>query len=339
MGKIIQPCFIIAEAGVNHNGQLNRAKKLVDAAVAAKVDAVKFQTFKSEGVVTNDVTIAAYAKKNIGKNLKQIEMIKRYELSYDEFKKLKKYCDQKKILFLSTPHSFDAIDFLEDLVPVYKFGSGDLTNIPALLYAARKHKPIILGTGMATLQEVRTAIKSIHTTGNHDIVALHCTTNYPCDVAEVNLRAMLTMQNTLNCLVGYSDHTIGITVPLMAATLGAVIIEKHFTLDKTLSGPDHKASLEPQELTEMVTAIRNVETILGSYAKKPTSSEKKIMKLVRKSIVANQDIKKGAVLRKNMLAIKRPGVGLSPTQLEQILGKKTKKPLIKDELIRLNMVE
>jgi N,N'-diacetyllegionaminate synthase len=349
MGKIIrlgtkrigdkQPCFIIAEAGVNHNGTLNRAKKLIDAAVAAKVDAVKFQTFKSEGVVTNDVTIAAYAKKNIGKNLKQIEMIKRYELSYDEFKKLKKYCDQKKILFLSTPHSFDAIDFLEDLVPVYKFGSGDLTNIPALLYAARKHKPIILGTGMATLQEVRTAIKSIHTTGNHDIVALHCTTNYPCDVAEVNLRAMLTMQNTLNCLVGYSDHTIGITVPLMAATLGAVIIEKHFTLDKTLPGPDHKASLEPQELTEMVTAIRNVETILGSYAKKPTSSEKKIMKLVRKSIVANQDIKKGAVLRKNMLAIKRPGVGLSPTQLDQILGKKTKKPLIKDELIRLNMVE
>jgi N,N'-diacetyllegionaminate synthase len=349
MGKIIhlgskrigekQPCFIIAEAGVNHNGQLYNAKKLVDAAVFAKVDAVKFQTFKAEGVVTDDVVIASYAKKNIGKNLTQLEMIKRYELSYDEFKKLKKYCDQKKILFLSTPHSFDAIDFLEDLVPVYKFGSGDLTNTPALQYAARKHKPIILGTGMATLSEVRTAIRTIHATGNHQIIALHCTTNYPCPLVEVNLRAMLTMQNTLNCLVGYSDHTIGITVPIMAATLGAVVIEKHFTLDKTMSGPDHKASLEPEELKQMVTAIRNVETTLGNYAKKPTPSEKDIIKLVRKSIVANQNIKKGAIIRKNMLAIKRPGNGLSPTKIEQILGKKTKKSILKDELIRLNMVE
>jgi N,N'-diacetyllegionaminate synthase len=349
MGKIIQlgtkrigdkqPCFIIAEAGINHNGQLNMAKKLVDAAVLAKADAVKFQTFKAEGVVTDDAKIASYAKKNIGKNLRQIEMIKHYELSYDEFKKLKKYCDQKKILFLSTPHSFDAIDFLDDLVPAYKFGSGDLTNTPAILYAARKQKPIILGTGMATLNEVRTAIKTIHTTGNHHIIALHCTTNYPCPLAEVNLRAMLTMQNTLHCLVGYSDHTIGITVPIMAATLGAVVIEKHFTLDKTLPGPDHTASLEPQELKEMVIAIRNVETILGSYAKKPTPSEKKIMRLVRKSIVANQNIKEGAVIRKKMLAIKRPGNGLSPIQLKQILGKKTKKPIKKDERVRLNMVE
>jgi sialic acid synthase SpsE len=258
-------------------------------------------------------------------------MIKRYELTYDEFKQLKKYCDQKKILFLSTPHSFDAIDFLEDLVPAYKFGSGDLTNTPALQYAAQKHKPIILGTGMATLSEVRAAIRTIHATGNHHIIALHCTTNYPCPLAEVNLRAMLTMQNTLDCLVGYSDHTLGMTVPITAATLGAVVIEKHFTFDKTLSGPDHKASLEPKELKQMVTA--------GSYAKKPTPSEKEIMKLVRKSIVANQNIKKGAIISKNMLAIKRPGIGLSPTQIEQILGKKTKKSITKDELIRLNMVE
>ncbi|DAC72549.1 MAG TPA: N-acetylneuraminate synthase [Thermoplasmata archaeon] len=349
MGKIIQlgtkcigdkqPCFIIAEAGVNHNGKLNIAKKLVDVAVLAKADAVKFQTFKTEGVVTNDVGIASYAKKNIGKNLTQLEMIKRYELRYDEFKQLKKYCDKKKILFLSTPHSFDAIDFLEDLVPAYKFGSGDLTNTKALHYAARKHKPIILGTGMATLSEVRTAIRTIRATGNHHIIALHCTTNYPCPLAEVNLRAMLTMQNTLNCLVGYSDHTVGITVPIMAATLGAVVIEKHFTLDKSMSGPDHKASLEPEELTQMVTAVRNVETTLGSYAKKPTPSEKEIMKLVRKSIVANQHIKKGVIIRNTMLAIKRPGNGLSPTKIEQILGKKTKKPIQKDERIRLNMVE
>jgi N-acetylneuraminate synthase/N,N'-diacetyllegionaminate synthase len=349
MGKIIQlgskrigdtqPCFIIAEAGVNHNGQFSIAKKLVDAAVCAKADAVKFQTFKAEGVVTNNIGIAPYAKKNIGKAISQLEMIKRYELTYDEFKKLKQYCDKKKILFLSTPHSFDAIDFLENLVPAYKFGSGDLTNIPALQYASRKHKPILLGTGMATLQEVRTAIRAIYSSGNRQVVALHCTTNYPCPFEEVNLRAMLTMQNTLNCLVGYSDHTIGITVPVMATTLGATVIEKHFTLDKTLPGPDHAASLEPQELTQMVTAIRNVETALGSYAKKPTRSEKEIMKLVRKSIVANQSIKKGELIKKNMVTIKRPGIGLPPALIGQILGKRTKKPIKKDELIRLNMVE
>jgi N,N'-diacetyllegionaminate synthase len=333
------PCFLIAEAGVNHNGKLGMAKKLVDAAVSAGVDAVKFQTFKAEGVVTDDVDIASYAKKNLGKNLKQIEMIKRYELTYDEFKKLKQYCDQKKILFLSTPHSFDAIDFLEDLVPAYKFGSGDLTNIPTLQYAARKGKPMILGTGMATLAEVRDTIRAIRTTGNHQIITLHCTTNYPCPPEEVNLRAMLTMQNTLHCLVGYSDHTIGITVPIMAATLGAVVIEKHFTLDNTLPGPDHKASLEPEELKQMAAAIRNVETILGSYAKKPTASEKDIMKLVRKSIVADEDIKKGTPIRKTMLCIKRPGTGLSPATIDKVLGKKTKRAIKKDELISLNMVE
>jgi N-acetylneuraminate synthase len=334
-----QPCFLIAEAGVNHNGKFSLAKKLIDAAVTAGVDAVKFQTFKAQGVVTDDVGIASYAQKNIGKNLKQLDMIKQYELTYDEFTELKEYCDKKKMLFLSTPHSFDAIDFLDDLVPAFKFGSGDLTNIPALQYTARKHKPMILGTGMATLNEVRTAIRAIHVAGNHQVIALHCTTNYPCPLDQVNLRAMLTMQNTLSCLVGYSDHTMGITVPVMAATLGAVIIEKHFTLDTTMAGPDHKASLEPAELKQMVTAIRNVETILGSYAKKPTPSEKDIMKLVRKSIVADKDIKKGATIRRTMLGIKRPGTGLSPLQIQQVLGKKTKKTIKKDELLRLNMVE
>lgn len=349
MGKIIQlgskrigdkqPCFIIAEAGVNHNGRLSTAKKLVDAAVSAKADAVKFQTYKAEGVVTEKTAPAPYAKKTIGRNLSQLEMIKHYELTYDEFRRLKQYCGKKKIVFLSTPHSFDAIDFLEDLVPAYKFGSGDLTNIPALHYAARKHKPMLLGTGMATLNEVRTAIRTIHNCGNHQVIALHCTTNYPCPLTEVNMRAMLTMQNTLNCLVGYSDHTMGITVPVMAAALGAMVIEKHFTLDRTMPGPDHTASLEPQELAEMVTAIRNVGTALGSYAKKPTRSEKEIMKLVRKSIVANQVIKKGVRITKDMLTIKRPGTGLSPAQITQILGKRTKKHIPKDQLLRLHMVE
>ncbi len=334
-----KPCFIIAEAGVNHNGDINIAKKLVDAAVKSGADAVKFQTFKAEGVVTRNTDIAPYAKKNIGKNLKQYDMIKKLELKYDEFKKLKSYCDKKNIIFLSTPHSLDAIDFLDALVPAYKFGSGDLTNIPALEYAAKKHKPMILGTGMATLAEIRIAVRAIRKTGNKNIILLHCTTNYPCHIEEVNLRAMLTMQNTLNCPVGYSDHTLGITVPIMASTLGAVVVEKHFTLNKNLPGPDHKASLEPQELKTMVNAIRNVETILGSYAKKPTVSEKKIINLVRKSIVAQKDIKKGVVVRRDMVNFKRPGNGLSPSFVKDILGKKTKQDIKKDEKIQLNMVE
>lgn len=334
-----QPCFIIAEAGINHNGKLPLAKKLVDVAVRAGADAVKFQTFKAEGVVTGDVDIASYQKKNIKKNLTQLQMIKHYEFSYETFKELKAYCDKKKILFLSTPHSFDAIDFLEDLVPAYKFGSGDLTNLPALEYASKKHKPILLGTGMATLREVGDAIRVIHKNGNRQVIVLHCTTNYPCPLEEVNLRAMLTMQHSLDCLVGYSDHTIGITVPLMAAALGAVVIEKHFTLDRAMPGPDHAASLEPDELKQMVTELRTVETVLGSYAKKPTRSEKEIMKLVRKSIVASQPVKEGAVLRRTMLDFKRPGTGLSPMHLKQLLGRKTKKPIKKDQLIRFDMVE
>ncbi len=332
-------CFIIAEAGVNHNGKIDLAKKLVDAAVKAGADAVKFQTFKAEGIVTKNVDIAPYAKKNLGKNLKQYDMIKKLELTYDEFKKLKKYCDKKNIIFLSTPHSLDAIDFLEDLISAYKFGSGDLTNIPALEYAARKNKPMILGTGMATLAEIRTSVHAIRKTGNKKIILLHCTTNYPCPLEEVNLRAMLTMQNTLNCLVGYSDHTLGINVPIMASTLGAVVIEKHLTLNKNLSGPDHKASLEPDEFKTMVTAIHNVETILGSYAKKPTVSEKNIMELVRKSIVAKKDIKKGVIVHGDLIDFKRPGNGLSPSCVKHIIGKKTKQSIKKDEKIQLNMVE
>jgi N,N'-diacetyllegionaminate synthase len=334
-----RPCFVIAEAGVNHNGDIALAKQLVDTAKNAGADAVKFQTFKAEGVVTTDATIASYARKNLGRSLTQQEMIKPLELTYDEFTALKIYCDRKKILFLSTPHSFDAIDFLDSLVPAYKFGSGDLTNTPALRYAAKKHKPMLLGTGMATLAEVRTAIRTIRTTGNHQIIALHCTTNYPCPLNEVNLRAMLTMRHTLNCLVGYSDHTMGITVPVMAATLGAVVVEKHFSLDKTLPGPYHKASLEPAELSQMITAIRDVETVLGNYAKKPTASEKNIMKLVRKSIVAAQDIPKGSLLRRNLMDIKRPGTGLPPAKLESFLGRKTKRDIKKDDLLKQSMVE
>ena len=334
-----KPCFIIGEAGVNHNGQLNIAKKLVDAAVYAGVDAVKFQTFKSEGVTTRNAQIADYAKKNIRKNLKQLDMIKKYELSYEDFIVLKKYCDKKNIIFLSTPHSFDAIDFLESIVPAYKFGSGDITNIPTLKYAAKKGKPIILGTGMSTMKEVKQAVNTIKSEGNNQIIALHCTTNYPCPLDEVNLNAMITMQEKLDCIIGYSDHTLGVTVPIMAITLGAVVIEKHFTLNRNLPGPDHKASLEPEELKKMVTEIRNAEKALGIYEKKPTKSEEKLMKLVRKSIVAEKEIKKGSIIEKHMITFKRPGTGLPPTEINKIIGKKANRHIIKDEIFKLDMVE
>ena len=333
------PCFIIAEAGVNHNGDISLAKKLVDVAVDAGSDAVKFQTFKSEGVVTKQADTADYARKNIGKNIKQIDLIKKYELKYNDFEILKDYCDKKNIIFLSTPHSFDAIDFLEDLVPAYKFGSGDLTNIPALKYAAKKGKPMILGTGMSTLDEIKTAIKAIKREGNNNIIALHSTTNYPCSFEEVNLNAMLTMKEKLDCLVGYSDHTLGVTVPIIAVALGAVLIEKHFTIDRKLPGPDHKASLEPNELKEMVEEIRNIEKILGSFEKKPTKSEEEIMKIVRKSLVAKKDIEKGSIIKKEMIDIKRPGSGIKPSEINQVLGKKAKKRILKDEIIQKNMVK
>ncbi|HEY0087600.1 MAG TPA: N-acetylneuraminate synthase [Candidatus Lokiarchaeia archaeon] len=333
------PTFIIAEAGVNHNGKVGLAKKLVDIAVNAGADAVKFQTYKSEDVVIPKIDSADYSKKNLGKQINQLEMLKAYELDYKDFKIIKEYCDKKRIIFLSTPHSFDAIDFLEDLVPAYKFGSGDITNLPTLIYAAKKDKPIILGTGMSTLNEVEIAINAIKKEGNEKIIALHCTTNYPCPFEEVNLRAMITMQKELDCLIGYSDHTLGINVPIIATALGAKVIEKHFTISKDLPGPDHKASLEPNELKTMVKEIRNTEKILGSFEKKPTESEKKIMKLIRKSIVAKKEIDKGVILKEQMISIKRPGMGIKPYDLLKIIGKKTKKHISKNEMIKENMVE
>ena len=334
-----KPCFIIGEAGVNHNGQLNIAKKLVDTAVYAGVDAVKFQTFKSEEVVTKDTKIAKYQEKNLGKSETQLEMIKKFELPYEKFINIKNYCDKKGLIFLSTPHSDDAIDFLDPLILAYKVGSGDLTNLPFLEKIAKKHKPMILGTGMSTLKEVKYAIKLIKSKGNNQITVLHCTTSYPCPLEDANLNAMITMQEKLDCLTGYSDHTLGTMVPTMAATLGAVVIEKHFTLDRNLPGPDHKASLEPKELKQMVIDIRNVEKVLGTYEKKPTESEKEIMKFVRKSIVAHKDIKKGSIIEKNMITIKRPGTGLPPSKINEIIGKKANRQILKDEIFQLDMVE
>jgi N,N'-diacetyllegionaminate synthase len=247
-----KPCFIIAEAGVNHNGDMKLAKELVDAAVLAGVDAVKFQTFKSEDLVTESAQMAEYAKKNTGKEESQLAMLRRLELKNEDFIELKKYCDKKGIMFLSTAHTADAVNVLNPLMPAFKIPSGDATNIPFLAAVAKKKKPMIVSTGMADLKEVALAVATIKKQGNSKIILLHCTTNYPCPLDQVNLRAMLTLGKEFKLPIGYSDHTEGIWVSVMAVVMGATVIEKHFTLDKDMPGPDHKASLDPQELKEMV---------------------------------------------------------------------------------------
>jgi N,N'-diacetyllegionaminate synthase len=327
--------FIIAEAGVNHNGSLKLAKKLVDAACEAGVDAVKFQTFKAENLVTKEGKLAAYQKKNIGKEISQQDMLKKLELSKEDFIELKRHCDRKGIIFLSTPHSGNEdVDFLDSIgMPAYKIGSGDLTNLPFLEYVAQKNKPVILSTGMANLDEIDDAISSVRKFNNQKIIVLHCTTNYPCKPSDVNLNAMKTIEEACGVLAGYSDHTEGIMTPLVAVSMGAAVIEKHFTLDKTMDGPDHKASLEPAELKEMANQIKNIHAMLGSHIKTPTASEKEIMLGVRKSLVAARDLKQGHVITKDDIAIKRPGTGIRPKLLESLIGKKIAKNIQKDKII------
>ena len=328
-----EPCFVIAEAGVNHNGDIKLAKRLIDVAKKAGGDAVKFQTFKAEDVVTKNVALAEYQKKSIEKKESQLKMLKKLELSYEDFKKLKKYADKKGIIFLSTPDTEEDAVFLKNLVPAYKIGSGDLTNLPLLEKVAKKKKPIILSTGMATLNEVREAVRVVKKQGNNKIILLHCTTNYPCPLEEVNLRAMQTLKKEFDLPVGYSDHTLGMIVPITAVALGAQVLEKHFTLSRDSLGPDHKASLEPKELKEMVIAIRKAEKALGVGIKKPTKSEEKIKGDARKSIVAMINIPKNTKITENMLIIKRPGIGIEPKYLNKIVGKRARRDIKKDTLI------
>jgi len=327
-------CFIIAEAGVNHNGSLILAKKLIDIAKNAGADAIKFQTFTARDLVISSAEMADYQRKNIGKSKSQFEMLKKLEISQKDFIQLKKYCDKKRIIFLSTPHTENSVDFLDSLVPFYKVSSSDLTNIPLLHKIAKKKKMIILSTGMSDIKEIREAISAIKSEKNNNITLLHCTTSYPCPENKVNLNAMLSLKKEFKLPIGYSDHTTGIIVPIMAATLGAEIIEKHFTLDKKLPGPDHKASLEPKELEEMISMVRMVKDILGNRVKKPTAEEQKIKKIARKSIVARVNIPKGFLIREEMLAIKRPGNGISPVYFNKIIGKKAKNDLKEDTLIK-----
>jgi len=324
-------CFIIAEAGVNHNGDIRLAHKLVDAAKEAGADAVKFQTFKAENVVSKLADKAEYQKETTNSKESQYEMIKKLELSFEDFVKIKDYCDKKDIIFLSTPFDYESVGFLESLVPLYKIGSGEITNLPFLEYVAKKGKPMILSTGMSTLGEVEEAVKTIiNVTSSLPLTLLHCVSNYPAKYEDVNLKAMLTLKEVFELPVGYSDHTLGIEIAIAAVALGAKVIEKHFTLDRGLPGPDHKASLEPDELKKMVKAIRNVEKALGSGIKKPAQSELKVMKVARRSLVAARDIRAGEVIKESDILIKRPETGILPKFKEIIIGMRLTRDVKKD---------
>ncbi len=334
------PCFIIAEAGVNHNGDINLAKQMIDKAVDAGVDAIKFQTFKSEKLVTKYASMAKYQKDNIGTEDSQFNMLKKLELSFDEFVELKKYCVDKNIMFLSTPFDIESAEFLNSMgMEAFKISSGDLTNIPLLEYISEFNKPIILSSGMAIIGEIEDALISIKNKGVDDIAVLHCTSNYPAPFDSINLKAMNTIKNTFNIIGGYSDHTEGITISVAAVALGANIIEKHFTLDKSMDGPDHKASLNADELKMMVKEIRKVESALGNGIKMFSKSEIDTMKVARKSIVAARDINCGEVIELKDLDYKRPGDGLSPKYYKEILGKKAKIDIKIDKQITLDLLE
>lgn len=328
--------FIIAEAGINHNGSLELAKRLVDVAVEAGANAVKFQTFKAENVISEFANMAEYQKKNLGAEKSQLEMVKELELSYKDFEYLKKYCDDKGIIFLSTPFDIESARFLKDLgLEIFKIPSGEITNYPLLREIGSYGRKVILSTGMADLGEIEDALDVLIEFGTkrENIVVLHCNTEYPTPFEDVNLKAMLTIKEAFKVEVGYSDHTNGIEIPIAAVALGAKVIEKHFTLDKTLPGPDHKASLEPQELKAMVKAIRNVEKALGDGIKKPSLSEKKNINIARKSIVAKKDIKAGEIFTEENITTKRPGTGINPMRWNEVKGKKSVRNFKKDELI------
>lgn len=334
------PAFVIAEAGVNHNGKLDLAFQLVDAAIAARADAVKFQTFIASEVLTAGAAKAEYQKTTTGEQESQLEMVRRLELSFGDFRKLKMYCDDQGITFLSTPFDFKSVDFLEGLgVVAFKISSGDLTNDPLLRHVAAKGRPVILSTGMSDMDEVRDALAVIQAAGNNDVILLQCVTNYPAAAEDINLKAMLSMQKAFDVNVGYSDHTLGIEVALAAVALGACVIEKHFTLDKNFAGPDHRASLEPHEFKAMVDGIRTVEASLGNGQKVPAASEAGNATVARRSIVAARDIKTGTLITSAEIAFKRPGTGLPPRMVDQVVGKTARVDVTAGSLLELEMFE
>ena len=328
--------FIIAEAGVNHNGSLDLAKKLIDVASESGANAVKFQTFKAEKLVSKNAQKADYQKQTTNKTESQFDMIKKLELDMDTHKELIAYCETKNIMFLSTPFDHDSIELLNDLgLEIFKIPSGEITNLPYLRHIGKLNKKVILSTGMADIGEIEDALDILINTGTkkENITILHANTMYPTPMEDVNLKAMVTIGNTFDIAFGYSDHTLGIEVDIAAVALGACCVEKHFTLDKTMEGPDHKASLEPNELNAMVKAIRNIELALGSSIKKPSKSETPNINIARKSIVAKCDIKKGQTLTENNLTIKRPGNGINPMRWDEIVGTVANKDYEYDEII------
>ncbi|MCI9033383.1 MAG: N-acetylneuraminate synthase [Lachnospiraceae bacterium] len=328
--------FIIAEAGVNHNGDIKIAKRLIDAAVGAGADAVKFQTFKAENLVCKTAQKAEYQMKTTNQSETQYDMLKKLELTEQMHKELMEYCMKKNILFLSTPFDVESIKLLSGLgMQTFKIPSGEITNLPYLRETAKQQKKVILSTGMSSMDEVKAAVDVLKDSGAKDITLLHCNTQYPTPVPDVNLLAMVKMREELGLPVGYSDHTQGIEIPIAAAALGAVVIEKHFTLDKNMEGPDHKASLEPLELKQMVESIRKTELALGNGIKQASESEKTNVEIVRKSIVAAVNIKKGEKYTEKNLTTKRPGNGINPMRWDEIIGMTSDRDYKTDEMIQI----
>lgn len=332
MNKVL----IIAEAGVNYNGSLELAYRMVDEAKKAGADIVKFQTGVPEKVMSKFAEKADYQKQTTGANESQLDMVRKLMLKFSDFVPLKKYCETVGIKFLSTPFDLSSVEFLDELgCNMWKIPSGEITNLPYLQRIARTGKPVILSTGMSTLEEIGAALEILKKGGAGKVTLLHCNTEYPTPYEDVNLKAMLTMRDSFNCEVGYSDHTKGIEVPVAAVAMGATVIEKHFTLDRNMEGPDHKASLEPDELAAMVQSIRNIEAALGTGEKKPSPSERKNMVIARKSIVALRDIQAGEILTEDNITVKRPGSGVSPMKWNEVLGTKAVRNFVEDELIEI----
>ncbi len=328
--------FLIAEAGVNHNGSIELAKQLIDKASEAGADAVKFQSFKAEMLVTKNARKAEYQERTTDIKESQFEMIKKLELDYDKHQELIDYCKTKNIVFLSSPFDLDSIDLLCKLgLNIFKIPSGEITNLPYLRKIGSLKKKVILSTGMSTLGDIENALEILRNSGTTDITVLHCNTEYPTPMEDVNLNAMKTIKDAFKIEVGYSDHTLGIEVPIAAVALGATVIEKHFTLDKTMEGPDHKASLEPEELKEMIRCIRNIEHALGDGVKRLSESEVKNINIARKSIVSSKSIAKGEMFSETNITVKRPGEGISPMRWDEVIGKISIRNFEEDELIEI----
>lgn len=331
--------IVVAEAGVNHNGNLKRALRMVDEAARTGADAIKFQTYHTEKVVSRSAPKAEYQEKtSCGKT--QLDMLRSLELSQADFVTISRRAHTRGIIFLSTAFDWESADFLDSIgVPAFKIGSGELTNLPFLEHVAKKGKPMILSTGMSYLEEVRDAVSAIRDQGNDKIVLLHCVSSYPANPGDANLKVMQTLRDTFNVPVGFSDHTMGTEIAIAAAALGAVLIEKHFTLSRTLQGPDQKASLEPKEFAQMVRGIRLAEKAQGSGVKAPTKEEEKMRFIARRSIVSSVDIPEGQLINENMVDFKRPGTGLPPKDVRLLLGKRAARNIRRDEVLTWEMVK